>query len=176
MPYDPRNVRADKRPFAFDCRTARFVRTLMRRQSQKEGRMRTSLIVAASGALLVVTTWGCGGGGYDGPSSPTPSPNPSPSSTISIAGDRGSQSFTPNPASVQQGQTVAWRNNDGVTHRILLNDGSLDTGNIAPGATSAALRLATDGANYHCSIHPTMVGSISRASGTPPPCTGPYCD
>jgi len=41
-------------------------------------------------------------------------------------------------------------------------------------ASSPALRLATDGANYHCTIHPTMVGSINASSGEPPPCTD-YC-
>jgi hypothetical protein len=68
-----------------------------------------------------------------------------------------------------------WRNTDGVVHHIVLNDGSLDSGNIAPGASSAPLRLGVDGANYHCTIHPTMVGSINAASGEPPPCTGEYC-
>jgi plastocyanin len=136
-----------------------------------------SFLVASTAALFVVTASGCGGGGGNSgtPTTPTPSPSPSASSTIGIVGQRGAQSFTPNPASVEQGQTVAWKNNDGVIHRIVLNDGSLDTGNIAPGTTSSALRLATDGANYHCSLHPTMVGSISRSSGTPPPCMGPYC-
>ena len=127
-------------------------------------------------AALAVTVWACGGG-YKSPGAPTPAPTPSPgaSATISIVGDRGAQSFNPNPAAVQQGQTVAWRNNDGVTHRIVLNDGSIDTGNISPGGTSGALQLATDGARYHCSIHPGMVGSISASSGAPPPCSGPYC-
>ena len=31
------------------------------------------------------------------------------------------------------------------------------------------------GANYHCSIHPGMVGAINGSSGTAPPCSGIYC-
>ena len=56
---------------------------------------------------------------------------------------------------------VTWTNADGVTHRIVANDGSFDTGNIAPGETSAAMTVATDGARYHCSIHPSMVGAVN---------------
>jgi plastocyanin len=71
---------------------------------------------------------------------------------------------------------VAWRNSDGVVHRIVANDGSFDTGDIAPGATGTAVRMATDGTNYHCAIHPGMIGSINASSGAPPPCQGLYCD
>ena len=71
---------------------------------------------------------------------------------------------------------VVWRNNDNVTHRIVLNDGTFDTGNIAPGATTAARQLSNDGVNYHCSIHPGMIGSVMASGGAPPPpCTGMYC-
>ena len=43
--------------------------------------------------------------------------------------------------------------------------------------TSAAMRLANAGGNYHCSIHPTtMFGSINVATTIPDPGTGlaPY--
>jgi plastocyanin len=136
-----------------------------------------ALIVYGSVAALAIALSGCGGGGSDNngnPNSPTPQP-PSASSTVSIMGDRGAQSFTPNPSSVTQGQTVAWRNNDNVVHRIVTNDNSIDTGDIAPGATSAARVLPSNGANYHCSIHPGMIGAINASSGAPPPCQGSYC-
>jgi plastocyanin len=69
-----------------------------------------------------------------------------------------------------------WRNNDSVAHRIVFNDGSRDTGDIAPGATTAAITLPNDGVNYHCSIHPGMIGSVRpTGGGAPPPCTGVYC-
>jgi plastocyanin len=125
--------------------------------------------------LLAASSWTCGGGG--GGSAPSaPSPSPQAASTISILGDRGGQSFSPDPASAAEGQTVAWRNNDTQVHRIVFNDGTLDTGDIGPGASSAPRAMPTNGSNYHCSIHPTMVGSINRSSGEPPPCMGPYCE
>jgi plastocyanin len=135
-------------------------------------------VLGGSAVALMVFVSSCGGGSDNGnPMTPTPQPTPPPaaSSTVSIVGDRGAQSFNPNPASVTQGQTVAWRNNDSVVHRIVTNDNTLDTGNIAPGATSDARALPTNGTNYHCTIHPGMIGAINASTGAPPPCTGPYC-
>ena len=96
-------------------------------------------IVARLGAVaLVLTCSGCGGGSSGSPNAPTTSPPPAGGpSTIAIVGDRGAQSFSPNPGSAGQNQMVVWRNNDNVTHRIVLNDGTIDTGDIAPGATTS---------------------------------------
>ena len=128
-----------------------------------------SVVVAGLGTLLVaLSVTACGG---DSPMAPT-----SNASTVSILGERGSQSFSPNPAS-PGGQMVVWRNDDGVTHRIVANDESFDTGDLVAGATSMAVQPPAGGLNYHCSIHPTtMFGSISGAGGgAPPPCTV-YCE
>ena len=85
------------------------------------------------------------------------------------------QSFSPNPASVG-GQRVVFRNADSVVHSVVLNDGSIDTGNIASGATSSAVRMPNGGANYHCSLHPDMIGAVNPEAGGPPPtCEGIYC-
>jgi plastocyanin len=129
--------------------------------------------VLACGIIVFMTT-ACGGGASNVNNPASPSPVTTSGTTIGIVGDRGSQSFTPNPAQGGQGMMVSWRNNDGTTHRIVTNDGTLDTGNIAPGATSAAVALPTNGTNYHCTIHPGMIGAIAGSNG-PPPCTGIYC-
>lgn len=136
-------------------------------------------VVGALSGLLMLTACGGGGGGSSSPPPPGNPAGPTPpaagSATIMIVGTRGASSFSPNPASVAQGRTVVWQNTDGVVHRIMSNDGSFDTGNIAPGQTSAPLTLGTDGTNYHCTIHPAMIGAINAAAGAPPPCTGIYC-
>lgn len=144
--------------------------------------MAARLLSGIGGVACVVgiLAWGCGGSSGYGPAAPAaPSPTAggsSASTTVSIVGTLGAQSFTPNPASATQGATIAWVNNDGVTHRIVMDDGSGDTGNIAPGSSSQALKLNAAGARYHCSIHPSMVGSINASTGTPNPCPGLYCD
>ena len=134
---------------------------------------------APGGAALALTAavgmWGCGGSSSSSPTSPTPGGGGGGATTITIAGDNGAQSFAPNPANGSQGSTVVWKNSDNTTHHIVFNDGSLDTGDIAPGASSPAMQINVNGANYHCTIHPTMVGSINSSTGAPPPCQGNYC-
>jgi plastocyanin len=133
--------------------------------------------LAASTALVIVACASACGGSDSSPTGPTGGGGGGSSGTaIAIVGDRGASSFAPNPSTVAQGGAFSWRNNDTVTHRIVMNDGSLDTGDIAPGASSRALTLMTNGGNYHCAIHPGMVGSINSSSGMPPPCSGVYCD
>jgi plastocyanin len=136
--------------------------------------MRVSLGARIGVAVLVLAVSRCGGGSSGNPGAPS-NPGGGTAVTIGIVGERGAQSFSPNPASVRQGDMVTWRNTDSVAHRIVFNDNTLDTGDIAPGATATARIMPSDGANYHCSIHPGMVGAISQAVGGPPPCTGLYC-
>jgi plastocyanin len=131
-----------------------------------------SLSQAAAVAVALALGWGCGGGSGS-PSSPSQGSSTGPV-TITIVGDRGGQSFSPNPASAA-GQMVVFRNNDSVVHRVRLNDLSIDTGDISPGATSRAVRMPDAGANYHCFLHQTMVGAVNAGTEPPPPCTGLYC-
>jgi plastocyanin len=136
--------------------------------------LRTAAIVF--GCLAAVNCGG-GSGGYSAPppTSPTPPPTSTNAVTISIVGVRGKLSFSPNPASVTSGQMVVFKNNDVVPHRVILDDGTMATGEIAPGATSQELPLGAINKAYHCSIHPSMVGSLNAAdTPDPPPCTG-YC-
>jgi len=122
------------------------------------------------------------GGGYSSPDAPSPAPAPAPapapsagSTTVSIVGDRGNQSFNPNPATPSTAMTIVWHNNDGIVHRIVANDNSFDTGNISGNGSSQAITVPAGGINYHCSIHPGMVGAINSTGGSTPPCTGIYC-
>ncbi len=64
-------------------------------------------------------------------------------------------------AALTSGQTVRRVNNDSTTHRVVQDGAGFDTGNLAPGATSAAIPVTGSGAvTYHCSIHPEMVGTV----------------
>ena len=82
--------------------------------------------------------------------------------TIIMVGDRGSQSFSPNPTTMRVGQTVAWKNNDTIAHDATQDACALlDTGTVSAGATSAPLTMSTAGTfTYHCTIHPGMVGTL----------------
>ena len=123
-----------------------------------------------SRSVAALTLAACSSDDSNGsPSAPTNN-----AATITIAANNGAQSFTPNPAQVG-GQMAVWENTHGETHRIVANDQSFDTGDLVPGATSAMVPLPAAGLNYHCEIHPTMIGGSGGAAR--PPCTDPlYCD
>ena len=108
-------------------------------------------------SIFVVTA--CSGYGSSSPSGPSDTPPPAGAIIINVVRENGSQSFSPNPATVPPGQTVVWHNIDTTTHRVVLDDGRLDTGNLAPGAFSQPMTLGASGP-YHCSIHPDMVGTL----------------
>lgn len=68
--------------------------------------------------------------------------------------------FTVTTLKIGAGVTVKWTNNDGTTHTVTADDGSFDSGNIAPGA-SFTKQFNTKGTfAYHCSIHPMMTASV----------------
>jgi len=139
----------------------------------------TTMVVATLG----LGVWGCGGNSYSNGNSGN-SGNPiAPTSsmsgvvTINVVAVNGAQSFSPNPASLPAGQMVVWHNVDSITHHVVLNDRSVDTGDLQPGASSQPMAIAAAGGQYHCSIHPVMVGSLNQdTSNEPAPCQGAYCD
>lgn len=139
-------------------------------------RSRTIALLLA-GALVAA---GCGGGGGSTPTSPsTPSGGGGTAATvtITITGQGGTLAFSPNPATVSPGQLVVFKNNDKEVHHVMLDDGTVQTPDIAPGATSAPVAMGTSGSKtYHCSIHPGMVGGFNGAEAEPPAnCNQAYC-
>jgi plastocyanin len=137
--------------------------------------MRTKILLGA--ALIAVTAWSCS----SSPASPSVGKGNGDAgggggaTTINILGADGNGSFLPSPASIPQGSAIVWTNTDSEVHRVVATDNSFDTGELAPGGTSAAIVLSTDGANYYCAIHPAELGSINASNGAPPPCTSPHC-
>jgi plastocyanin len=139
-----------------------------------------AFVIASAVVALGLGMWGCGASGYNSansgnPSAPTTQPSTSSVVTINVVGINGALSFSPNPASLPAGQMVVWHNVDSITHRVVLNDGSVDTGNLDPGASSQPQAVSGAGGAYHCSIHPVMVGSVNQETPSPTGCQGPYC-
>jgi plastocyanin len=92
---------------------------------------------------------------------------------INIVSYFGSGAFNPNPITANVGDSIVFTNNDAVTHHIVLDDGT-DLGIVAPGTSTAPTPLTTPTASFHCTIHPTMVGTINMPlppdqSYMPPP-------
>jgi plastocyanin len=129
-------------------------------------------------SIAACSTWACSGSSYNSaPSAPTSSQAAAPAAgvaTVNVVGVNGALSFSPNPATLPAGQMIVWHNIDSITHRVVLNDGSLDTGNLGPGASSQPMTLSGSGSQYHCSIHPEMIGSINQSTSTTAPAPTSY--
>ena len=141
-------------------------------------RHRHLLRMSAYAVIGAVLASGCGGGGSATPTGPSttggsntttnpPAPAQSAGVTVNITGSVGSQSFSPNPVAVVTAQTLGFRNNDSTVHRIVADGGSFDSGNIQPGASSAPVTITTSSPiPFHCTIHPSMVGTINAGSAS----------
>lgn len=117
-------------------------------------------ILAAALFAIPFAVASCGAYGSPSPvTSDSMSAAPAGAIVIDVIGENGTRSFSPNPATVPVGAAVSWHNVDSVVHRVVLDAGAIDSGNIAPGRFSAAMTLGRPGA-YHCTIHPTMVGTM----------------
>lgn len=130
----------------------------------QERKRNLGILAVVAGMMVAVACGGGSGGGYGtGPSvTPTPVPNPGGAAdvTITINSMSGAQSFSPNPSAAKVGQKVAWRNGDSITHTA--TGSGWDTGAIPPGTTSTPITFSAAGTfDYHCSIHPSMVGSLT---------------
>ena len=140
----------------------------------------TALAVIAI-ILAVVALWAisCGGGGGSyststptTPTSTTPSTASAPAVVaVNIVGTTGSGAFSPNPIQAASGATLAWKNTTDVAHHLVMDSGAV-IGDIAAGATLNTT-LSGSGGNFHCTNHPTMVGSINGASAPPTPTPNP---
>jgi plastocyanin len=116
------------------------------------------IVVGSLAALTAVAAFGC----KDNKKNPM-SPGATPNVLITIVARNGSSSFSPNPANVTVGQTVAWKNiaTGGMTHTATQIGGGFNTGNISNGSTSGLITIGTAGdLNYECSLHPDMTGTL----------------
>jgi len=87
-----------------------------------------------------------GGGGLD--------PN---AQNVSIQG----MAFTPATVTVSIGTKIVWTNMDTDTHTVTSDDGtSFNSGNISPQGSFNFTPTQTGTFTYHCSIHPTMTGTV----------------
>ena len=125
--------------------------------------VRTALLAVLAAAALPAASCGGGGGGVTNPpSGGGGGGGGSADVIITIIAENGNMSFNPNPAIVNVGQRVSWRNSASALHTATQNGGTFDTGAINSGATSAPVTMGTAGNfDYHCSLHPAMVGTLT---------------
>jgi plastocyanin len=128
--------------------------------------LRSSFILGAVLAAAVASSR-CGGGDSSGQTVTNPGTNTPTAVTVSIVATNGNKSYVPNPIPTSSGEQVVFKNNDATTHHIVMDDNSVDFGTLAPGASSAAKGVGAGG-TFHCTLHPSMVGSINGAVAPDP--------
>lgn len=96
---------------------------------------------------------------------PTSTSTPSASGLPAVGGSKitiQNFQFSPSSLTVKAGDTVTFTNMDSVAHTIVSDDGTtFDTGSLAQGQSNsftAPTKLGTYA--FHCSIHPTMTGTL----------------
>lgn len=114
----------------------------------------------------------CGGGDTADLVQPGSRP-PNSISIVAGAETKGGAAFVPNPLTVSLNGVVRWYNDDdlaaggqyggsnGTIHTITADDNSFISGNITPGRTFEHPFATAGTYPYHCSIHPTMRGTIT---------------
>jgi plastocyanin len=68
--------------------------------------------------------------------------------------------FVPDPTNVTTSSVVTWTNNDFFTHRLGADGGSFDTMDVTQGQVATVAFPTAGTFTYHCSIHPSMTGTI----------------
>lgn len=123
--------------------------------------MKTVYIIIGVAIVGVVIYFIANSSGYKSSSSSTAVVQTAPAS--SVAGNSVTISnfaFSPASLEVKVGDKVTFTNNDSTTHTITSGTGVFNSGNVAAGK-SFEYTFKTAGAfPYHCSIHPSMTGTI----------------
>ena len=119
----------------------------------------------ALAAIALVALAACGGG-YSAPTPTSPSTGGTttqgtPVSIVSGASTKTTTAYAPSPVVISAGGSVTWTNNDNTSHTSSGDDGSWNSGNIAPGAQFSRTFANKGSYTYHCSIHPGMVGTVT---------------
>ena len=119
------------------------------------------------GMLLAALAASAACGGTNGmaatPVAPT-APAPPRAAMVDVAEINGPYSFYPSPAVIGVNQMVVWHNRDTVTHHVVFDDNSIDTGTLAPDTLSQPMTIPAGTWTYHCSIHPSMTGTVTVPS------------
>lgn len=69
-------------------------------------------------------------------------------------------SFNPATITINSGMTVVWTNNDSAPHAIASDNGSFSSNPLSNGQTFTNTFTTPGTYTYHCSIHPSMQGTI----------------
>ena len=119
----------------------------------------TTVTVSGNGAMMTSGTLDTGftggsastGGSSGGTSGSAATTGQVVSGALAIS--MGSSSFSPNIVTVTSGTRVTWTNTDSAPHTVTADNGSYNSGALAPGATYALTFTAKGEYTYYCALH-----------------------
>lgn len=92
-----------------------------------------------------------------------PTPTPTPAAFVMSVNIQNMQ-FIPQTPAFSAGTTVTWTNNDIVSHTVVSDDPTgaeaWSSGILAPGQSFRHTFMTPGYYNYHCSLYPSMRGSV----------------
>lgn len=116
-------------------------------------------------AIILAACSGSGGSTTPttGPGSTTAASAPCADSTGTTVVQAGVANNTwSQPVNAKVGDVITWSNDDGVPHRVALDDGSCQmSGNIAGGGSRSLVFTKAGTYPFHCSVHSSMKGTIT---------------
>ena len=137
--------------------TTFFILTVLNEIMPEHSRL-VFCIVCTVMVIFACMTAGCSSG--PAPATPsTPSAVSGGGNTITIK----NFAFSPQTLTVKTGTVVTWVNNDGATHTIASDAGSpaaFSSDPLSPGASYTFTFSQPGTYSYHCSIHPSMTGTV----------------
>jgi len=71
-----------------------------------------------------------------------------------------SSAYSPASLTVVNGSTVTWTNTDNAIHTVTTEDGSINSGDIAPGSSYSKTFMNTGTFNYHDAHNAAMTGVV----------------
>ena len=113
--------------------------------------------------VLSASITACSSSSDSSPSTPSPTPSPAGAATVNIptnARTLGASAYVPNPVTVAPGAVVTWSNSDSTTHDVVADGGVFDSGRMNQSGSFSLTFTQKGTYTYHCSIHPTMTGTI----------------
>jgi len=116
---------------------------------------KASIVVSVvAGIIVTVAAWSLAGCGPSGSQPTTPSVAPSSGGATVVIKDFA---FTPATVTIKAGETVTWRNEDGVPHDAT-GDG-FTSGSISQGQSYTRKFDKRGTYTYVCSVHPSMAAA-----------------
>jgi plastocyanin len=115
------------------------------------------LLLVAAVAIIAAACNGTGPSAYGAPASTAATTT---AATATNAATIKGFSFQPDVLKVKVGAKVTWTNDDTVAHTVTADTTSFASGNLQPGGSFSFTFIRPGTYAYHCSIHPSMHGSV----------------